>query len=377
MSEKYKVLYIDDDASKHGFSQIEPMIDTLEESEMIAVTPFQSGPFDKISKKLFELINDFDAVIFDYQLDDRANDDGEKGNIKAPVLAQHMRTETTDPGKHLKDLPFILCSTDDKLQKSYTTDHTSHDLFDLKFRKDKSNLLTVSHQIVALIEGYNKIREVKNFNILLDTKISLLDERIFSRFQDHAESIPSHEYSQMILKDLIYINGPLIDESTFAARLGIDITKSADWGYLKDKIFLEAKYSGVFGNGWKRWWMDRLIAIFKDLTSYNLASIDALHRVELISENTGLKELTVSERIEGCSSYRYWTVCKSYNKPLDPREGFKAKTKIEPKPWQDYNYISKHGAVNRINFEEGLDVHALDYDRYRLVIEQLKEANGL
>ncbi len=369
---KYKVLYIDDDASEHGLAQIEPMIDTLEESGRFSITPFQSGPFDKISKVLSNVINDYDAIIFDYQLDDRANDEGEKGNVKAPVLAQHFRTEITAEEKGLRDLPFILCSTDDKLQKSYTTDHTSHDLFDLRFRKDKDDLLQVSDWVVALIEGYETLRISADFKVLLNTDIRTLDERIFTRFLDQKIKIPAHEFARRILKDLIYVNGPLIDESTFAARLGVDIGLSEDWNTLKNEVFKKALYTGAFSSGWSRWWMHIINDRFAEVTGQNLASFDANDRVKFISEATGLKKLVVPQRIEGCSSFRYWTICKSYNRPLDPREGFRAVAKVEPKPWQEYSFISKHGAINRVNFDEGLNIHQLDHERYRLTIEQLK-----
>lgn len=370
---KHKILYIDDDASKLGISRIEPMIDTLEENGKIAITTMQSGTFDKIAFQLMEKIKDFDAIIFDYQLDDAANDDGEKGNIKAPTLAQHLRTEATSKETNLKDVPFILCSTDDKLQKSYTTDQTSHDLFDLRFRKDKGDLLQVSEQIVSLVEGYKLIESTTDFNTILDYDIDKLDERIFSRFASDKNQAPPHEYARTILKDLLYTNGPLIDSETLAARLGIDIEKSSDWNTIKNEVFKDAIYSGSFSNGWERWWMNSITDIFQSITENNLASIDAQSRLQLLIEKTGLKNLVLAERIEGCNSYRYWTVCKSYNKPLDPREGFKAASKQEPKPWQDYSYISKDGAVKRINFDEGLDVHSSDYERYQLTIAQLKK----
>lgn len=370
---KYKVLYIDDDASKLGFKRIEPMIDTLEESEKINITTMQSGTFDKVSTLLMEKIKEFDAVIFDYQLDDAANDDGEKGNIKAPALAQHLRTEATSIENGLKDLPFILCSTDDKLQKTYTSDKTSHDLFDLRFRKDKGDLLEVSEQIVGLIEGYKLIESTNDFNAILNYDINKLDERIFSRFTSGNSHTPPHEYARTILKDLLYINGPLIDSETLAARLGIDFEKSNDWDTVKNEVFKDAKYSGSFSNGWERWWMNSITEMFLALTGENLASVAAPSRLQLLIDSTDLQNLTLAERIEGCNSYRYWTVCKSYNKPLDPREGFKAASKQEPKPWQEYSYISKDGAIKRINFDEGLDVHPTDYERYNLTIAQLKK----
>ncbi|MBW4970791.1 hypothetical protein KZY98_10005 [Croceibacter atlanticus] len=369
---KYNILYIDDDASKHGLEQIQPMIDTLEESDELKIHPFQSGPFDKISESLIKIINDFDAIIFDYQLDDRANDEGERGNMKAPVLAQHLRTEITNTERSLKDIPFILCSTNEKLQKSFTSDSTSHDLFDLKFKKDSSNLLLVTKRIRALVEGYNSIERENDLSNLLQNNYDSLDNRILSKFLSDKKKLPAHEYANSILKDLVYINGPLIGHKTLAARLGIDIENSPHWPALLENYFMPSKYSGVFSGGWDKWWMDSVNDIFLELTGSSLSSIDARERVSLLTEKTECKELKLSDLIEGCRSYRYWTICKSYDKPLDPREAFRAYTKKEPKPWQDHIYISKPGALDRVGFEDGLEIHPNDYDRYRLTIENLK-----
>ena len=369
---KYNILYVDDDASKHGLEQIQPMIDTLEENESIKIHPFQSAPFDKLSEQITNVLNDYDAIIFDYQLDDRANDEGQRGNMKAPVIAQHLRTEITNTDKSLKDIPFILCSTNEKLQKSFTSDSTSHDLFDFMFKKDSGNLLVVADRIVALVEGYNTIRSEKNLSKLLDYNHKDLDDRIFSKFLSSREKLPVHEYASTTLKDLLYIDGPLIGEKKVAARLGIDISESKDWNILLEKYFSKAKYTGVFFSGWNKWWMELINQIFLELTDSNLSSLDAKERVSLLIEKTGLKELKLSKIINGCKSYRYWAICKSYNKPVDPREAFRAYTKKEPKPWQDYSYISKPGAIDRVGFDEGLDVHPIDYERYRLTIENLK-----
>lgn len=369
---KYNILYVDDDASKHGLEQIQPMIDTLEENEEIKIHPFQSAPFDKLSEQITRVLNDHDAIIFDYQLDDRANDQGERGNMKAPVIAQHLRTEITNTDKTLKDIPFILCSTNEKLQKSFTADSTSHDLFDFMFKKDSGDLLDVGERIAALVEGYNLIRKEKDLSKLLDYNYEKLDNRIFSKFLSISEKLPAHEYANTILKDLLYIEGPLISEKTLAARLGLDINKSSDWPTLLEKFFSTAKYSGVFHKGWDKWWMESINQVFLELIGSNLSALDAKERVSLLIEKTGLKELELSEIINGCKSYRYWTICKSYNKPVDPREAFRAYTKKEPRPWQDNSYISKPGAIDRVGFDEGIDVHPVDYERYRLTIENLK-----
>ena len=103
-----------------------------------------------------------------------------------------------------------------------------------------------------------------------------LNAEIFARFDIENSNIPIHEYAQVILKDLIYVTGALIDESILASRLGVDI-KSKNWQEVKE-LFKLAKYQGVFSDGWDRWWMFKINEIFKtDLPQGNdYASLSGL-----------------------------------------------------------------------------------------------------
>jgi hypothetical protein len=137
---------------------------------------------------------------------------------------------------------------------------------------------------------------------------------------------------------LIYAKGYLINEKYLAARLGIDIEKSTDWCKIK-KMFETAKYKGVFCEGWDRWWMHKVDEIFEKIANTYLSYLIAKEKVEVFKKN-GLENVIFPEPIQGNSSYRFWTVCKALDKPLDPMEGFKVYTRNEPKPWQEYEYIS-------------------------------------
>lgn len=156
-----------------------------------------------------------------------------------------------------------------------------------------------------------------------------------------------------------------------AARLGIDKDASAkNWGVLMQKIFAPAKYSGLFADGWDRWWADSVVNIFKDLTGKRLSFLNAEERVQLLIEKTGITGLVAATPIKHCKSTEFWTICEAYKKPLDPLEGFKIFASSELKPWQESKYLSFDAIVERIGVEKGLRPHPSEKER----IEEFKKS---
>ena len=95
-------------------------------------------------------------------------------------------------------------------------------------------------------------------------------------------------------------------------------------------------------------------------------------RINLIKEKTGITEIKYPNKIEKSNSLKYWTVCKGYLRPLDPREGFKIIMSREPKVWQDYEYISLEAALEREGFEDrGIKLHPSEEERFNLIKETL------
>jgi hypothetical protein len=364
----YKVLYIDDEING-GRPQIEAIKDALGSNGLLEVKLVEVGNLDVITNRIKQ--EKADGVILDLQLDHAVNSHGERVTYKAPTLAQNIREKSTED--NLLDIPIILCSTQQKIENLYKRDISSHDLFDMRFHKDLTDYNIESVKINALINGYKTIREVGlSIDKLLAIDQKSIEPRIYSNLLI-TDNLPAHNIAQVILKDLIYMNGPLIDEELLAARLGVETHDSTAWVKLKDNYLANAKYKGIFSDGWNRWWMHEVLALFQELTGKNLAIVDAKERVKLLIEKTGLKDIKCPEKIEKCNSFKFWTICKGYNRPLDPREGFKIIMPREPKAWQEYEYISLEAALEREGFEEkGIKLHPSEIERFELSKESLK-----
>ncbi|WP_296621550.1 hypothetical protein [Marivirga sp.] len=362
---KYRVLYIDDE--KDDLTQ--PIRKKLEAKGSLEVVLSKPKSFEDQIDRLQEEIDGCVALILDLQLngpqENVANGKGDVFQVKyqAPPLAQMIRTYATE-GK-LPDVPIILCSTEDKIQISFSRDFTSHDLFDWTFLKDDINEETID-KIVSLINGYRHLAtNIKDFNKFLDRNYSEIDERILSRFVTE-EDPPIHEVARVVFKDIVQPTGVLINELTLAARLGVDIEESGEsWMKLKDSFFKTARYHGIYHESWVRWWNDKVLDIFEDITNDNLASLDAKSRVSLLVENTGIDGLIAAKPIKLFESSVFWNICEVTEKPLDPFEGFKISGKEEPKPWQDYSYVSLFAVVSEPDLisKKGIKIHPSDNGR--------------
>lgn len=370
--EKLKVLYLDDEKE----SLIHPIKAKLELDGQLEIILEKPKSFEIEIDRLANELKKCDAIILDLQLDgpqeDIKNEAGEVFQVKyqAPPLAQMIRTMAS--ACLLEDIPIVLCSTEIKIKGTFSRDFTSHDLFDWTFLKDDINSETID-KIVSLISAYRVLKEKKNnYTDILNRDISEVDERILSRFSGEENPI-THEIARVIFKDIVQPNGILIDESTLAARLGIDISKSKEeWIAFEEKHLQSTRYNGIYCNSWRRWWNDRVIDVFEEITTENLPSLDAKSRVELLVEKTDFKNLKVAKPIELYESSFFWNICEITKKPLDPFEGFKINFRNEPKPWQDYFYVSLFAIVAHPDLitKKGIKVHPTDIER--LAIERKK-----
>lgn len=361
-----KYLYIDDESD----SKIDSLIDSLNRYNLIQVIKFESMVFSDFVKWVQEKRETCHGILLDFVLNEKTNQQNQIAEYTAPVAAQYLRTLATE-GK-IKDLPIILCSTDERLNRLYMNDLTSHDLFDMRFRKDNTDCYEIiAKELYSLAIGYEKMAVLKDFGKILDIDISALNEKIVARFVNES-SVPVHEIAQFVLKEMIFKVGPLIDESILAARLGVDIEKSKDWDNVKE-LFSSAKYSGVFSEGWDRWWMHQVNDIFKSFNCGSLSFLDADEKIEILKEKSKLQNIIAAEPLPYCSSKRFWTVNINDKKPLDPSEGFRIVEHTEPKSWQEYNYLSPYDAIERIGIDRH-KVHIIDQERLEYMKSSLDEA---
>jgi hypothetical protein len=368
---KYKVFYLDDE--KDDLTQ--PIKIKLELDGILEVSLNKPHNFESELDILSDQLKNYDALILDLQLngpqENTSDSDGEKFKVRyqAPPLAQMIRTLASEG--LLPDIPIILCSTEDRIKDSFSRDFTSHDLFDWTFLKDDIDAETVN-KIASLIHGYQILnKNKKDFSASLNRDYKELDERILSRYLIE-DNPPIHEIARVLFKDIIQPTGLLVNEETLAARLGIDNLNSDQWPDLINTFFSEAKYNGVFNSSWNRWWNDIVIDVFEGITNENLASLDAESRVSLLIEKTKIKKLVPAKPLKFFESTNYWNICEVTRKPLDPFEGFKISGKEEPKPWQDYAYVSLQAILEEplIVKKKGIKIHPTETER--LISERKK-----
>ena len=362
-------LYLDDEKPE----TVEPYIEEVEDhAENLTIRLAHPKLYQHQIEEVME--GEYDGIILDLRLDRAPNPDpdseGKRADYRASTLAQEIRTRAAESSARKArrgrgEGPIVLWSTDDRLDTSYTRDHTSHDLFDLLCVKqdivsdepgvaEEKKAPSVARRLVALAEGYDTIGDVRDdvglksrqfYRFLgFEDRPEFLDPRLadLDPFRDPQSRFrPAHEYARFILRELLEATGPLIDRPTLAARLGVDEARSPAFDDVIESLFGEALYTGPFAGGWPRWWASKVDeawgALREDLGP--LRSKPAEERVILLKEEAGVKELTAAEPISDAGSTAYWVVCRATRRPLDPREGFVLETRRKF-PWQGDDYVS-------------------------------------
>lgn len=353
---KKNYIYIDDEKD----NLVDTVVDGINNQGLINLIYVETMTFKDLVDYINTKVDGIDGILFDLVLDGKANSRNQRAEYTAPVAAQLIRTLVTD--NKIKDLPIVLCSTDDRIDTIYSKELAGHNLFDMRFKKtDTECFEQISKQLYSLSTGYEIINNSKNVNEIMNFNISVLDDRIFSKLLP-IDKISIHDKAQFILKNIIFTTGPLINEYILAARLGIDIERSSDWEKFKDDFFVSAKFTGVFHEGWDRWWMTEVDDIFYKYTGSYLSYYNATERVKLIKEKIcdyNLVEATVIDSF--CKSNRFWTICEFSKKPLDSMDGFRLNKEIQA--WQEYEYISPLNAMKGKYTRMKKSIHPTDINR--------------
>lgn len=360
---KYKYLYLDDESDESTAA----IADGLKTKGIIDVVPEEPKEFKLQIADIKNRIKEFDGLILDLRLD------GKKLDISynAPAIAQELRMLAAEGS--IKPIPIVLCSTDAKMRATYEVEKICHEHFDYKFTKQESPPWEkFAIKLSSLAHGYYTIPDL-GFDLqkILGRKdLETLDPRVLELFLGSEKPLPIYDYASFIVKDLFHQPGVLIKERLLAARLGIDIEKSEDWKKLAEGYFGKASYTGVFSDGWNRWWSDMVIEIFKsESKGKRLSLLNAADRVKTLIEITGLKNLVPAIPLDYNKSTNFWTVCEFYKNPLDPLEGFKIHTTIEPKAWQEYRYISFLAATEK----KGPKPHSSEINKIQAIKDELSK----
>lgn len=374
---KIKYLYLDDEAE----ATTEAIVDMLgrQRGDLEVVYQYPKS----FSEQATEIMTGgFDGLLLDLRLDQVAKKDEPKADYGAFALAQEIRARSTDG--RLADLPIILCSTEAKINKSFKHDDTSHDLFDIFVLKDtiSEHVESITQKMVALANGYRSISSGIAAKKALHEIIGVekdfydsLDPRIWSIFVDDFHEYPTHEFARFLIRELIEHSGPLIDEATLAARLGVDMSSSPGWATMIDAL-QPAEYHGPFHEGWRRWWAKKVEYWWEGLEGCpgRLRSLTARERIEFLKCRI-TDHVIPASRIEESYSEAFWTICAGTHKPLDPLDGLLA-AGPDPKPWQDKIYLSIKAAVERIGFTDGKKTHPIERDRLESIKAAIREKNN-
>jgi len=376
-------LYIDDDAE----SATRPQAKAVADSSGGRLTIRVSQPLSFADQIVQLKTEPPEGLVLDLRLDEQAvsADSGEPILVgyRAPALAQELRSLAAEG--LLASFPIALWSTDSKFRKSFNGDDTSQDLFDLTVDKDDiiepKTCEKIALQLDALVRGYHKISALaddqKDAQVLTlalgwSEQPDFLDQRLMHRFSSRERAVSVHEYARFILRELIDQPGPLIDRPTLLARLGCG-RDSVGVDSLVDRLFPTARYQGVFGDGWPRWWSTVVEASWRTVFpgSGPLRRLKAEQRVEWLGTR-----LTSDERIEVASplhknySSRFWSLCQVTREPLAPEDGVLLAAPMQS-VWADRLRVSVHNAGPAKLRRHELQLDPLEHSRYESLCKRL------
>lgn len=368
-----KYLYIDDE---NGQSEISTL-NGFNDLKTILVERFPLADFKEFGNLKKELISranssSFDGLILDLRLDGFGAD---RTEFNATALAQELRSVAAR--NEIPTFPIVLCSTEEKIKDTYSSDKTSHDLFDYKISKSnpKPDWKKLSQKLSSLAKGYQWIcsSKPKLEEVFGVSNLNKLDQRIIEATDSFSALYDSAHF---VIKNFFHQTSPLINEKVLAARLGIDLDKmpKEDWQKLVESLFGNAKYVGLFSDGWNRWWADGIVDIFAQFSGENLSFLNAADRVKILIAKSGIDTIVDAKPLKFCNSTEFWSICEGYKVPIDPLEAFKISTSFGLKPWQESKYISLLAILEREGFtDRGLKPSATEAEN----IEYTKELLGI
>ncbi|MCX4139342.1 hypothetical protein M0D68_14200 [Paraburkholderia sp. SEWSISQ10-3 4] len=355
---------------------IRPLLDSLTRS-VPELTIERVGPYE-FSELVRALVQARpDGIILDLRLDELVGPEGHRVDFRGLSVAQELRTRMTE--RKMNNAPIVLWSVLRNFNRSYRGDLTGHDLFDAVYDKEEDvqqDPGRVARELVSLHDAYTKLSTASRPAIyeLLGLTVAerdLLDPRYIDYVPD-PNGLAVHELARRILATLVVPRGPLIDEQLLAAKLGVDRDASrGDWGKLLERLREPCAYTGIFAGGWPRWWAHRLATWWdSELNSPDkLQRTTAADRVRLLKKKFSLRLLRASEPIEEGYSTCFSTVCRVFEKPLDPIDGIRI-VSGQSHPFQDFQYISLKAALERKYKQKKFVIESLELSR----LERIKDA---
>jgi len=309
---EYKGVFVDDDGDDSRIA------DRLSFSVPNDSTNFEFQLLDKPMEEKAEEIfqTEPDIVALDYRLDEKS-----KYRYKAGPLAQHLRDRCMQSIS--SDFPIILVSYEQNIKEYYEPDLTAHDLFDLKYGKQEisDDSHRVHKELLSIIKTYKIISKSWNETNRLELILKANSNQLLLLGQDmdtmNNKNAP-HQLASTVYRWLIKRQGLLLDENNLYARIGVDLS-SRDIDKLKDILNkADVSYTGIFSDGWPRWWDDKLRVWGEGLCGSPLGDLTADKRVNRFNEALGLHlEAAESSWREGHKDALFHIACASCGRPTE------------------------------------------------------------
>jgi len=291
---------------------------------------------------------------------------------QAEPLAQLLRSYSSENVTH--DFPIVLLSNEHDIT-AFLNNVTAHNLFDSRFtQQEVADNPENRKKILSLVKGYKRM--IKNWTKKSERWATFFalnkEERVVVAYQAIREldklGAP-HQVAQHILRYVIGRQGILLDKDNVLAQLGV-----AKAGKDVDTLFARLKkdkviYSGVFNEGWTRWWQHRLQDWGEQLCDEPLGNLTAQERVACLNEKLGLNLSPAESRWQEHTDALFAFACDSCHQPTEQQYSVIA---YEPEPLS-YSFIQrKHICWKCVETGEFAESGLTIDDGERFIVEMIQ-----
>lgn len=257
-----------------------------------------------------------DLVALDYRLNDAQK--GRALAYKATPLAQQLRDQALENDAS-QDFPIILLSTQNDL-KAFSDNIIN--LFDLSFFKEELNN-EGNHrlQILSLVKGYKRLIHHWKSSVRWSKILGLNKQErgrvAYQAIRELDKLKAPHQVARDVLHYVIERQGLLLDKDNVLAQLGVAKEKEDVNALLDILCHNKLIYTGIFSEGWTRWWRHRLEDWGKTVCDEYLGNMTAKDRVSCLNKKLGLKLSPAKSRWEGHTDALFAFACVSCHQPTE------------------------------------------------------------
>ncbi|HEW97870.1 MAG: hypothetical protein DRR16_28440 [Candidatus Parabeggiatoa sp. nov. 3] len=256
-----------------------------------------------------------DLLALDYRLNNRSG----KLGYTAGALAQQLRELATD--SIALDFPIVLLSSQDDL-KAFCNNLTAHNLFDLSLTKEQlPDDTRLSQKMLSLVKGYKYLiknwHKPERWSHILGLKTAERLRIAYQAIRELDKLQAPHQVARDILRYVINRPGILLDKDNVLAELGIAKTGKDIESLLEILQTDKVMYTGIFAEGWTRWWEHRLEEWGKGISDEHLGNLTAKQRVSCLNSKLGLKLSPAKSRWKKSTDTLVSFACASCHQPTE------------------------------------------------------------